>query len=181
MINVKDIPQDLLDRIREQFNNDPRVQRMQVRQGMLQRNGRYAEALAMAKDLETLYNDIVFEYINEAERQSRKVSLESLGVSKDDAREMMTLCLVMFMCCDIIESANIDVNDIVKRYDKELSFDMFADIRQLKDMAKEKLRFLQANSGFMKGMVWADKCDNMYAMMLSKARAIQRKGKETAQ
>ena len=52
------------------------------------------------------------------------------------------------------------------------------DIRQVMEMSKEKLKYLQENSGYMKDLVWGEKCDNMYEMMLSKAGAIMRKRKD---
>ena len=181
MIQVKDIPSDLLAKIREQFNRDPAVQQLQFRQGMLQRQGKFKEALSLAKDIDTLFNNIVYEYAKEAEQQAEHVSLDKLGVTREERDDMLSMCLVMFMCCDIIESAVIDVNDIVHRHDPDMNFDMFNDFKQLKDMAKAKLQYLRDNSGYMKELVWADKCDNMYDMMLSKARSIQRKRKETLQ
>ena len=95
----------------------------------------------------------------------------------EDRESILALGIVMFMACDIIESAIIDTNDMLHKHDKELSFEMFNDIQQLSKMAKEKLKFLQNNSGYMKDLVWADKCDNMYQMMLSKAKSIMRKRK----
>jgi hypothetical protein len=56
--------------------------------------------------------------------------------------------------------------------------EMFNDIRQVMQMSKEKLKYLQENSGYMKDLVWGEKCDNMYEMMLSKAGAIMRKRKD---
>jgi hypothetical protein len=54
---------------------------------------------------------------------------------------------------------------------------MFNDLSRLAKMAKEKLQFLQDNSGYAKDVVWADKCDNMYELLRNKARSIIRRRK----
>jgi hypothetical protein len=54
---------------------------------------------------------------------------------------------------------------------------MFNDIKQVMEMSEQKLQYLQDNSDYLKDLVWSDKCDNMYDMMLSKAGAIMRKRK----
>jgi hypothetical protein len=55
--------------------------------------------------------------------------------------------------------------------------EMFNDIRQVMEMSEQKLSYLQKNSGYLKDLVWGEKCDNMYDMMLSKAGSIMRKRK----
>ena len=71
----------------------------------------------------------------------------------------------------------MDVDDILHKYDKELKFEMFDDIRQVSKMAKDKLRFLGENSEYLKEAVWSDRCDDMYEMIKSKARSIVNKMK----
>jgi hypothetical protein len=81
------------------------------------------------------------------------------------------------MCSDIIETSVMDMNDILHRYDKDLNIELFNDIRQLMSMSKAKLKYLQENGDYMKGLAWADKCDDMFEMMKSKAGAIMKKTK----
>jgi hypothetical protein len=83
------------------------------------------------------------------------------------------------MCCDIIESATIDMNDILRRTEKDASITTFEDLRQILSLAKEKLKYLQETGDYMKDLVWADNCDNMYDMMKSKAASIIRKRHES--
>ena len=90
----------------------------------------------------------------------------------------MSLLLVCFMCADIIETSVMDMDDILHRYDKSMYIEMFNDIRDVMSLSKDKLRYLQENTGYMRDLVWADKCDNMYGLMKSKARSIMRKRKE---
>ena len=96
----------------------------------------------------------------------------------EDKENLMRHLLACFMCADIIKSAIQDMDSILHKYDKNMYMEMFNDIRQVMDMSEEKLHYLQENSGYLKDLVWGDKCDNMYEMMLSKAGAIMRKRKD---
>lgn len=174
---VSELPQELLDKIKAVFDAEPRVQQLRVQQGMLMKTGKYREALEMAQQIDVLFNQVVYEYIAENERQVEKVDVANIDMPSDDKEEMMLLLLVCFMCADIIESSVMDMDDILHRYDKNMYMEMFDDIKQVMSMSKEKLKYLQSNSGYMKDLVWADNCDNMYEMIKSKAGAIMRKRK----
>lgn len=176
-MTVNDLPQELLSKIREQFYATPKVRQMEVTRQMFLRNGNLTAALAMAQDIETLYNKCVYEYMEQNKEQVEQVEIAKAEMSIDDKEELMRRLLVCFMCADIIESSVIDMDDILHRYDKNMYMEMFNDIRQVMQMSKEKLKYLQENSGYMKDLVWGEKCDDMYEMALSKAGAIMRKRK----
>lgn len=176
-MNINDLPQGLLSRIREQFYATPKVRQMEVTRQMYIRNGNLTAALAMAQDIESLYNKCVFEYMEENRQKVEQVELASADIPIEDKEELMRRMLVCFMCADMIESSVIKMNDILHKYDKDMCIEMFDDIRSMMKMSEEKLKYLQENSGYMKDLVWADNCDNMYEMMLNKAGAIMRKRK----
>ena len=48
-------------------------------------------------------------------------------------------------------------------------------MREVFALAKEKLKFLKENSGYMNDLFWADKCDDMYDMIMNKSASIIRK------
>ena len=176
-MNVNDLPQGLLSRIREQFYATPKVRQMEVTRQMYIRNGNLTAALAMAQDIESLYNKCVFEYMEENSQKVEQVELASADIPVEDKEELMRRMLVCFMCADMIESSVIKMNDILHKYDKDMYMEMFDDIREVMKLSEQKLKYLQENSGYMKDLVWADNCDNMYEMMLNKAGAIMRKRK----
>ena len=176
--NVSDIPQELMSKIRESFESEPKIRELRVQQQMLMRTGKYDAALALAKQVDVLFNRVVFEYLENARNEVEQVEVATLDMPIKDKEDLMKRLLVCFMCADIIESSVVDVDDILHRYDKNTYMEMFNDIRQVMSMAKEKLRYMQQNSGYMKDLVWGEKCDNMYAMMVSKAGSIMRKMRE---
>ena len=176
-MNVNDLPQELLSKIREQFYSTPRVRQMEVTRQMYLRNGNLAAALDMAQEIDALYNKCVYEYMEQNKEQVEQVDIATVDMPVEDKEELMRRLLVCFMCADMIESSVIKMNDILHKYDKDMCIEMFDDIRSMMKMSEEKLKYLQENSGYMKDLVWADNCDNMYEMILSKAGAIMRKRK----
>lgn len=150
---------------------------MEVTRQMYLRNGNLAAALDMAQEIDALYNKCVYEYMEQNKEQVEQVDIATVDMPVEDKEELMRRLLVCFMCADMIESSVIKMNDILHKYDKDMCIEMFDDIRSMMKMSEEKLKYLQENSGYMKDLVWADNCDNMYEMMLNKAGAIMRKRK----
>jgi hypothetical protein len=177
MNKVSDIPQELMSKIRQSFEVEPRIRELRVQQQMMMRTGKYDVALALAQQIDVLFNRVVYEYLENARNEVEKVEIATMNISLSDKENLMRHLLVCFMCADIIESSVIDMDDILHRYDKNTYMEMFNDIRQVMSMAKEKLRYMQQHGGYMKDLVWGEKCDNMYEMMLSKAGSIMRKMK----
>lgn len=177
MNSVSDIPQELMSKIRQSFEAEPKVRELRVQQQMFMRTGKYADALALAQQIDVLFNRVVYEYLENAGNEVEKVDIATMNMPLSDKEDLMRHLLVCFMCADIIESSVVDMDDILHRYDKNTYMEMFNDIRQVMSMAKEKLRYMQQNSGYMKDLVWGEKCDNMYELMLSKAGSIMRKMK----
>lgn len=177
MTKISELPKELLDKIKAAFDAEPRVQRLRVQQQMLMRTGKYQDALDVAKYIETLYNECVYNYVEESESQVEKIDIASINMPLSEKEDLMKHLLVCFMCADIIESSVMDMDDLLHRYDKTMFMEMFNDMRQVMSMAKSKLQYMQENSGYMKDLVWADNCDNLYEMAKNKAGAIMRKMK----
>ena len=177
MNSVSDIPQELMSKMRERFEAEPKVRELRVQQQMLMRTGKYDAALALAQQVDVLFNRVVFEYLENAENEVEKVDVATMEMPIGDKEDLMRHLLACFMCADIIKSSVQDMDTILHKYDKNMFMEMFNDIRQVMDMSEQKLRYLQQNSGYLKDLVWGERCDDMYDMILSKAGAIMRKMK----
>ena len=175
---VSDIPQELMSKMRQSFEAEPKIRELRVNQQMLMRTGRYDAALAVAQKVEVLFNRVVFEYLENAENEVEKIDIATMEMPTGDKEDLMRHLLVCFMCADIIKSSIQDMDTILHRYDKTMYMEMFNDMRQVMDMAEQKLSYLQQNSCYLKDLVWGEKCDNMYDIMVSKAGSIMRKMKD---
>lgn len=178
-MNVNDIPKDLLDKIRFSFDANKDVMLLRTAQQEAQRVGNYQKALHIAQQIDNLWTICLDNYMRKMEAQGRQISLKASDLPEKDKDELFNRVMVLFMCCDIIESATIDMNDILRRTEKDASITTFEDLRQTLSLAKEKLKYLQDTGDYMKDLVWADNCDNMYDLMKSKAASIIRKRRES--
>ena len=178
-MNVNEIPKGLYDKIRMRFESDKNVRLLRTAQQNAQRTGDFKKALRVAQDIDNLWTICLDDYMAEAERQVSNFSIDSKDLPRDDKDEMMEKIMVLFMCCDIIESSTIDLNDILHRTHSDVNITTFDDLKQALTMARDKLKYLQETGDYMQDLVWSDKCDNMYELMQSKAKSIIRKRKES--
>ena len=90
---VSDIPQELMSKIRQSFEAEPKIRELRVQQQMLMRTGKYQDALDVAKYIETLYNDCVYNYVEESECQVEKIDVASIKMplSEKTVRERQPL------------------------------------------------------------------------------------------
>ena len=174
-LEASDIPSEMMSQIRRQFDMDPQIVEMRTHQQVLMQRGNLQAALQVGQAIEGLFSKVVYEYLKEANEEAERIDIGTLNISKEDKAEINTLIVTLFMACDIIESATMDFNDVLKRVDDTLVMEQFDDIRNLSKSAKEKLRFLSKDSKLMKDLEWAYKCDDMYEMMKNKAKSILRK------
>ena len=179
MMKVSDIPKNLLDKIRFSFDANKDVVLLRTAQQEAQRVGNYQKALYIAQQVDNLWTICLNNYMQKIENEGRQISLSAAGLPEKDREEILNRVMVLFICCDIIESATVDMNDVLRRTDKTASITTFDDLRQTLSLAKEKLKYLQEKGDYMKDLVWADNCDNMYEMMISKAASIIRKRRES--
>ena len=178
-MNVSEIPKDLLDKIRLGFDTNKDIVLLRTAQQEAQRVGNYKKALYVAQQIDNLWTICLDNYMRKMEEQGKQISLKASDLPEKDKDELFNRVMVLFMCCDIIESATMDMNDILRRTEKGASITTFEDLRQILSLAKEKLKYLQDTGDYMEDLVWADGCDNMYDMMRSKAASIIRKRKES--
>lgn len=171
-MNVNEIPKDLLDRIRMSFDTNRDVMLLRTAQQEAQRVGNFQKALNIAQQIDNLWTICLDNYMRKMEAQGKQISLKASDLPEKDKDELFNRVMVLFMCCDIIESATIDMNDILRRTEKDASITTFEDLRQIMSLAKEKLKYLQDTGDYMKDLVWADNCDNMYLLMRNKAKSI---------
>ena len=52
MNSVSDIPQELMSKMRESFETEPKIRELRVQQQMLMRTGKYDDALALARQID---------------------------------------------------------------------------------------------------------------------------------
>jgi len=173
------MPESMLGDLRLRYESTPEVRELRTRQDWLKRNGRYIDALRIGKAIEDAFPTVIRRYMDKAEAEVMTLDTEVAKIPAKDKDELMETAMVLFMACDIIDTAVLDLNDVLKRTMPDCRITTFDDIQQVSDMARKKLKYLQETGDYMKDLVWAEKCDNLYDMAHSKARSIIRKRRES--
>lgn len=178
MIQVKDVPDELLNIIRNQFEANTRIREMRAQQQLLIKGGKIQSAMQIGKTIEQLFAQVVNTYIQETEQDVERLDLNTVPMPAKDRQEIMILMLTAFMACDIIDTAVVEINDVIQRSDNTLEMDQFKELIELSKYARSKLEYFSKDSKYMDSMFWGEKCDDMFKMLRNKAGSIFRKQKE---
>lgn len=175
-ININEIPDEMMRLIRNEFEKDPKVRHYMIKQGILQREGKFAEAMKIGKMLEENFTACCLQYIQQAEKQMKQsVDLDELDCQSK--QELIEHFVAMHMMFDMFESCYMDLLSILKRSDDNNTMPYHEDINNLMKMIKQKMSVFSGTSDYLNDLSWGEKCDNLYEMTKSKARSILRKHK----
>lgn len=177
-INPADIPAEIESELRKRFEEDPKVRMLRMEAFRMRQGGDFFGALSKEKMIETLYCNVMAQYVMEAEQDMKQVSLELANLPDKDVHYVLANIITAFMAIDILDTCIMNSNDCLHRTDKEFQLDMFNELRNTAKLAKDKLAFLNKNTTYLEHSHWGDIVDNMYDMMFNKAKQIMRKTDE---
>jgi hypothetical protein len=176
-MTVNDLSKELLDKIRMSFDTNRDVMLLRTAQQNAAREGNFQKALYVAQQIDELWTICLDNYLRKMEQEAGAFTMDAASIPEEDRERLVGYTLVLYMCCDIIESAVMDFDDLLKKTRKDASMKMFDDLKQVLGLASEKLSNLQDTGDYMKDMSWAESCDNMYQMFQNKVGALMRKRK----
>lgn len=174
-LQIKDVPQDYLDNLKKRFEEDERIRQLRIEAALLQRSGKFVQALQMNKKIEEFFARFVEECIKEAENETRDITIQAAELPQKDAEEVTAKIVVLFMMLDIIDSVVVDIDDILQQTSEEYSFTMLDSVRELAKETRLVLRNFEKSEGYMKDKKWGDVVDNVYQMINNKSRKIIKK------
>lgn len=146
---------------------------MRIEQQVLQNKGILMQALDIGKEVEELHTRAIYAYMQMAEDEATNLHLEDVDLDKEDEEFLRTAEIALFMACDVINCCLIDMNDTLHKKDKTLNYETFNDIKNIIGLAKAKLNYLRGNSSYLQNEKWGDLCDNVYKMLMSKAKRMR--------
>lgn len=158
--------------LRKEFEKDPRVIKLRQEHALLLKHRNYVKAERLRERINEIFEDFVQTYIKETAEEYEKVDVNNIGMSDEDKAKLDATVTVMFMCCDLIETAVAEGDELLHKYDETLRLNLFDDINKIVEAAKQKRRMLNSHSIVPHDDIWGDKCDDMYEMMYNKAKAI---------
>lgn len=175
MLTIKDIPQEANDALEKAFYANGKIKSLRDQYNNLCRAGYFAQAAQIGKQIKDLLHQCKQNYVDDYNKSKETLALSTAGLPQKDLEKVTTLIMTMFICCDILESCQIDIESTLHRTDASMQFQMFLGIRDMAKEVKKKINYLLDNTNYMSTSYWGDACDNMYQMMINKARSILRK------
>lgn len=176
-IDIKDVPQELLNTIKEAFDAGPKIREMRIRQDMYVRRRQFKAAFAIGAEINDLFSKVVRTYLEQTEQEYHVIDLKAADLPENDRQELVEIVLTLFLAADIIDTAAMDFNDVLHRTDKTMDMVQFNDIRKLAKEAKGKLEWFSTHSPYMNDIDFGNKSDNMYGLLRNKARSFLNKQK----
>ena len=176
MMTWEQVPPKEQQKLRIAFCNNPSIKKLDQMAAQLQHNRDFIGSLNLKKEIEAQWEYVKQTHLKSYDKTVQEtVKLSELGLPEDKLQSLVENMLTIFMACDIIETAHMNANEILKKHDKNASLDNFNDLTSFIDRVKAHLKFLQSETGYMDDLAWGEGCDKQYEMIRNKARAIMKK------
>ena len=173
MITWEDIPGNEQIALRKAFEDNPEIKKLRYDINQLTLSRHYIESLNLNKYVDKLWEEVKASHIANYQKSiEQSVKLSEIGLSQKDIQTVVENILIVFMCCDIIETADLNANEVLKRFDSSYSMDNFCDLKNFIQRIKLQLEFLKRETSYMNDFLWGDSCDKHYEMIRNKARSI---------
>ena len=112
--------------------------------------------------------------MEEAEKNVEQINLNLSNLPPEDVHYVLTNIMTVFIVADIIDLAIFNANERLRKNDKELSLDMFDELKQTAKLAQDKVIYLCNTTNYVENGDWDSIVDNLYKMMFNKAKSIMR-------
>jgi len=176
MMTWEQVPPEEQQKLRIAFCNNPSIKKLDQLAAQLQHNRDFIGALNLKKEIEAQWEYVKQTHIKSYDKTVQEtIKISELGLPNDKLQSLVENMITIFMACDIIETAHMNANEILKKHDKNASLDNFKDLTSFIDRVKAHLRFLKSETGYMDDLAWGEGCDKQYEMIRNKARSIIKK------
>lgn len=165
-------------KLRRAFEANAKVIALKQKADALSNQGLFAQAMNVNKQIKDLWEVTLKEYISSYTKAQESLTLASCGLDKFQQDRVNNILLSLFMCCDIIDTGIKDINSILFKKDGSLHFEEFSGVNDLAKEVKRKIEFLYQETTYFKNSKMAEATDNMYQMLLNKAKKLIREEEE---
>ena len=164
----------------EKFHGVPQVKELTRQIQMLQRSGRYFQSISLQKKLDAIAYNVAKELIEEANKKEEHITLAQVELTDKERQEIVDLRICLDILSDCMETCAMEINDILKRHDKTLSFEDYKPTIDLLREAKRHLAWCSDNFDYRKYEPWGEECDKFTRMVRNKANKIKRETRKEA-
>lgn len=160
------------------FNTSPDVIAMKQKIANLQRAFQYVQAMQLQKKLNEVEYKVAKELIDEQKSKVEKVNLTQVALTEKERNEIVDLRICLDILSDCMESFVMDINDILQRHDKTLTFEEYNPTIKMLREARQHLSWCSNNTEYRNYEPWGDECDKLIKSVRNKATKIKRETKK---
>lgn len=160
------------------FNTAPDVVAMKQKIANLQRAFQYVGAMQLQKKLNEVEYNVAKQLIDEQKSKVERVNLTQVALTDKERNEIIDLRICLDILSDCMESFVMEINEILQRHDKTLTFEDYnPTIKMLKE-ARRHLSWCSDNMEYRKYEPWGDECDKLIKSVKNKCTKIKRETKK---
>ena len=159
-----ELPQEVKDTFKNAFYGRHDINVMLHEKNDLCKKGKFLQSMKVQSKINDLYRKAAEDFCKEMEKEVENIELKDLELPDEDKR-------------DIIDGAVKDINEILHRTDKNISYEQFDDILGISNSVKAKLRFFSKNALYLNTDTWGNETDNADRLIQNKAKKVYNKYK----
>lgn len=168
----KKLPAFVQDQFNKTFKEHETYKSLTAQAEHYQRMGNFIVALEIKKRLELIKEDAVENLINTEQSEVRVLKSTDLGLNRKEVDEVNELQIALYTLCDVMDSIILDMNSLLCNKDESVSFTMFDDVKELGERVKQRIEYVEKELGLVKDGDMYKHSDNLYEMVMNKARSI---------
>lgn len=167
-INEK-LKKQIIDKVR----NTEEYKELEQRKNKLYRSFRFVEANKIIKMMNEVEERCVRKYVEYYMVESKKVSELIDVMTEEDRDRMNTYGNMLIMVCDIVETANIEMNQLLKKYHPTFRIESFDKVAELSNEASGIVKMLDRYSeDEYYTNTYGTVVDNLFEMCFNKAKSF---------
>ena len=164
------LPRFVRDEFNREFENHLECQKIQEAIEVANRANQYVTVLQLRQKLDKIKEGTIRDLLESENSEVKILKSTDLGLTQKEIDEVNELQIALYMLCDVMDSIILDMNSLLKKKDKDVSFEMFDDIKELGKRVKERINYVEREMDLIEDGELYDNSDNLYQMLLTKSR-----------
>ena len=161
--------------MREEFEKHPGVVKLRQQIAKCMSKGDFFHASQIQSQLSSLLDRARTELYKQAQRESENLVRIAGRMTDDERTELVTNLNMLFVLADMIDSCTMDFNSTIHKYEQQSDFLEFANITELGQECKRKIKFLGEFATMPFQLAFGTAADDITTMVRNKVRSLIRK------
>lgn len=164
------LPEFVRNDFNKEFMNHPTYRKIQQAISAANKMRQYVSVLQLNQKLDKIREEAMRNLLESENGEVEMLKSTDLGLNQEEIDKVNELQIALYMLCDVMDSIILDMNSLFKKKDKDVSFEMFDDIKELGKRVKERINYVERELDLIEEGELYDNSDNLYQMLLNKSK-----------